>query len=76
MKKLEPNGQPTGSPFDLLLFGALSAGTGIRAAGWIITALVAIAGLTLTRIAARHAADHPSVSLASVPIVRSFATTA
>jgi predicted MFS family arabinose efflux permease len=59
-----------------LLFGALSAGTGIRAAGWIITALVAIAGLTLTRIAARHAADHPSVSLASVPIVRSFATTA
>ena len=33
------------------MFGALSAGTGIRAAGWIITALVTVAGLILTRIA-------------------------
>jgi hypothetical protein len=40
-----------------LLFGALSAGTGIRAAGWIITALVTVAGLILTRIA--HAEGRP-----------------
>ncbi|HEX4015394.1 MAG TPA: MFS transporter [Frankiaceae bacterium] len=38
-----------------LLFGALGGGAGIRAAGWIITALVAVAGLTLTRIAGRGA---------------------
>ena len=36
-----------------LLFGALSAGTGIRAAGWIITGLVTVAGLALSFIAAR-----------------------
>ena len=34
-----------------LLFGALSAGTGIRAAGWIVTVLVTVAGLIVTRIA-------------------------
>jgi predicted MFS family arabinose efflux permease len=34
-----------------LLFGALSGGSGIRAAGWIITALVTVAGLILARIA-------------------------
>jgi MFS family permease len=37
-----------------LLFGALSTGAGIRAAGWIITALVAIAGALLVRIASRQ----------------------
>ena len=44
-----------------LLFGALSAGTGIRAAGWIITALVTVAGLILTRIARAEA--HPRVAI-------------
>jgi MFS family permease len=33
-----------------LLFAALSGGDGIRAAGWIITALVTLAGATLVRI--------------------------
>lgn len=33
-----------------LLFGVLSAHGGIHAAGWIITALVAVAGITLVRI--------------------------
>jgi hypothetical protein len=37
-----------------LLFAALSGGAGIRAAGWIITALVAVAGVNLVRIALRR----------------------
>jgi predicted MFS family arabinose efflux permease len=36
-----------------LLFAALSNGAGIRAAGWIITGLVAIAGTILVRISSR-----------------------
>ena len=36
-----------------LLFSALSGGAGIRAAGWIITVLVTIAGSILVRISAR-----------------------
>ncbi len=38
-----------------LLFAALSGDVGIRAAGWIITALVTVAGAILVRIASRGA---------------------
>jgi predicted MFS family arabinose efflux permease len=37
-----------------LLFAALSGGAGIRAAGWIVTVLVSVAGLNLVRIALRR----------------------
>ena len=37
-----------------LLFGALSTGGGVRAAGWIITALVTISGAILLRLATRR----------------------
>ena len=36
-----------------LLFAALSGDVGIRAAGWIITAVVTVAGVILVRIASR-----------------------
>jgi predicted MFS family arabinose efflux permease len=50
-----------------LLFGALSTGAGIRAAGWIITALVAIAGAILVRSTPRQPRFETS------PAVRNFA---
>jgi MFS family permease len=42
-----------------LLFGALSASGGVRAAGWIITALVTICGTILLRLAARRPEGPP-----------------
>ena len=43
-----------------LVFAVLSGSAGVHAAGWIITALVTVAGVILVRIAARGA-RHPQV---------------
>ena len=42
------------------VFAALSGSAGVHATGWIITALVTVAGVILVRIAA-HGARHPQV---------------
>jgi predicted MFS family arabinose efflux permease len=53
-----------------LLFGALGTAWGIRAAGWIVTALVTVAGAMLVRIALRSSiirpcsVDEPTCALA------------
>jgi hypothetical protein len=50
-----------------LLFGALSTDGGVRAAGWIITVLVAVAGATLLRIAVRGQATPEPASGPGTP---------
>jgi hypothetical protein len=53
-----------------LLFGALSTGGGVPAAGWIITALVTICGAILVRLAARRPGHRPvdEIAATTVPV--------
>jgi MFS family permease len=54
-----------------LLFGVLSGSGGVRAAGWIITALVTICGAILIRLAARRPDRRPADEIAAgtVPVI-------
>jgi MFS family permease len=59
-----------------LLFGVLSASGGVRAAGWIITALVTICGAILVNLAARRPDHRPvdELAAATVPVLADAAS--